>query len=611
MPIVIPVKFAYASRDLWFDPAGVPAEEGDHVICTTERGTEIGLATADPFEVPREELSAPLKPLVRIATDDDIEFAEGLAERGEASMHDFRRLVEKNHLDMKPVAVEYLFGGEKAVFYFAAEERVDFRQLVKDLSAFFHIRVDMRQIGVRDETRLVGGYAHCGQELCCARFGGQFEPVSIRMAKEQDLPLNSSKISGVCGRLMCCLRYEFEAYKDFKSRAPKKKAVIQTPLGKAKIQEYDTPREQLVLRLENGKSFRVNLGDMTCSPDACKKAEEQGCTCRPDTVPRAVLDKIESPDIALALLDLDRAEGRVAQPGMDASDRIASSGPTPRRRRQREEEAARAAGRGRGGRGQAQQARTPRRRSAEGAAAAGADARTAEAQGDKSSRRRRRHVTSEDLNRSFAEAAQKDARRERTRKAEEGTEGRERTRKGGKRGNAAAQAPEASRAAQDGAAKPSRRRRHKSARPAEGQRQAGAPAQDKRASKPQTPSVAEELASSEVRVTRRRPGDKGGEKRADRAPGDAPRADESRSERSERTGRPRRQHTRASQGQAPGREGGAAGERASRPPRQAPDASGAPEGDGSSCPRRRRRRRSGGQGGQNGQGGAPSAPASE
>ena len=109
------------------------------------------------------------------------------------------------------------------MFYFAAEERVDFRQLVKDLSSTLHIRVDMRQIGVRDETRLVGGYAQCGQELCCTRFGGQFEPVSIRMAKEQDLPLNSSKISGVCGRLMCCLRYEFEAYKDFKSRAPKRR----------------------------------------------------------------------------------------------------------------------------------------------------------------------------------------------------------------------------------------------------------------------------------------------------------------------------------------------------------------------------------------------------
>ena len=159
------------------------------------------------------------------------------------------------------------------------------------------------------------------------------------MAKEQDLPLNSAKISGVCGRLMCCLRYEFEAYKDFKSRAPKKKAVIDTPLGKAKIQEYDTPREQLVLRLENGKVFRVDLADMTCS-DACKKrAAEQKCACRPDTVTRDVLEKIESADIALALMELDRENGVDVGDGLRTADRIVTSGPTPRRRRQQHADA--------------------------------------------------------------------------------------------------------------------------------------------------------------------------------------------------------------------------------------------------------------------------------
>ena len=256
MPLVVPVKFTYASRDLWFDPQDLDILEADYAICSTERGTEIGLVTADPFEVPQGEIGQPLKPVLRVASDIDLQLADDLAIQGDEAMVDFRRLVKELDLEMKPVGVEYLFGGEKAVFYFAAEERVDFRQLVKDLSSTLHIRVDMRQIGVRDETRLVGGYAQCGQELCCTRFGGQFEPVSIRMAKEQDLPLNSSKISGVCGRLMCCLRYEFEAYKDFKSRAPKKKTLIDTPLGKARIQEYDTPREQLVLRLENGKVFK-------------------------------------------------------------------------------------------------------------------------------------------------------------------------------------------------------------------------------------------------------------------------------------------------------------------------------------------------------------------
>ena len=234
MPTVIPVRMHFCNQDLWFDPQSSGAAKGDHVVVSTERGTEFGLATADPFDAPAEEVKGELKPVLRVATDEDVEKAEELAERGDEAMGVFRELVKANELDMKPVGVEFLFGGEKVVFYFAAEDRVDFRDLVRELASHFHQRVDMRQIGVRDEARLVGGYAPCGQELCCVRFGSDFEPVSIRMAKEQDLPLNSSKISGVCGRLMCCLRYEFEAYRDFKQRAPKKNAVIETPLGKAK-----------------------------------------------------------------------------------------------------------------------------------------------------------------------------------------------------------------------------------------------------------------------------------------------------------------------------------------------------------------------------------------
>ncbi|WP_417230463.1 PSP1 domain-containing protein [Thermophilibacter sp.] len=336
MPTVIPVKFSYIARDLWFDPAGTGAQEGDHVICATERGQEIGLATADAREVAQEELSATighaqLREVVRIATDEDLERADELARRGEESMPAFRRHVTESGLDMKPVGVEYLFDGEKAVCYFAAEERVDFRQLVRDLSREFHVRIDMRQIGVREEAAIVGGYGHCGQELCCRRFATGFDPVSIRMAKEQDLPLNSTKISGACGRLMCCLRYEFEAYRDFKSRAPKRNAVIDTPLGKGKIVEYDTPKEQICLRLENGKQIRVALADMTASEAAHKKSEELGCPCRPDTVTREVLDRLESPDVQMALAELDRKNGVLAEPEVDAADLFVE----PKRRRRR------------------------------------------------------------------------------------------------------------------------------------------------------------------------------------------------------------------------------------------------------------------------------------
>ena len=338
MPTVIPVKFKYAARDLWFDPGDTGAQEGDHVICSTERGQEIGLATMDAIEMDDERLhdtigDAVLKPVLRIATDEDLDHAERLAEYGEEAFPTFRRLVIESGLDMKPVGVEYIFGGEKVVCYFSAEERVDFRQLVRDLSHELHERIDMRQIGVREEAAIIGGFSHCGQELCCARFGKQFEPVSIRMAKEQDLPLNSAKISGACGRLMCCLRYEFEAYRDFKSRAPKRNAVIETPLGKGKIIEYDTPKEQICLRLENGKQVRVALADMEASEAAHKKSEELGCPCRPDTVTRAALDKLESPEIKMALAELDRQNGVVPEEAFDESDIFVETKPRRRRRK--------------------------------------------------------------------------------------------------------------------------------------------------------------------------------------------------------------------------------------------------------------------------------------
>ena len=338
MPNVIPVKLEYAVHELWFDPAGTGAQEGDHVIVMTERGHEIGLAVGDAQKMTNDELNlaighAQLKCVLRLATDDDLEHADALAARGEEAMPVFRRLVSESGLEMKPVGVEYLFDEEKAVCYFAAEDRVDFRQLVRDLSRELHVRIDMRQIGVREEAAIVGGYGHCGQELCCRRFNMSFDPVSIRMAKEQDLPLNSTKVWGACGRLMCYLRYDFEAYRDFKGRAPKRNAVIDTPLGKAKIVEYNTPKEQIVLRIENGKTIRVALADMTASEAACKKSEELGCPCRPDTVSREVLERLQSPDVQMALAELDRKNCVAPMETVNESDIFVET--KKRRRRER------------------------------------------------------------------------------------------------------------------------------------------------------------------------------------------------------------------------------------------------------------------------------------
>ena len=391
MPTVVPVRFRYAVRDLWFDPADADPIEGDHVICSTARGTEIGLVTHDPVEEDEAALEAAtdgseLKPVLRVADEEDLARAEELSDKGDAAMATFRSLVDELGLDMKPVGVEYLFGGEKAVCYFAAEERVDFRQLVREMARTLHERIDMRQIGVREEAALVGGYAHCGQELCCARFGTQFEPVSIRMAKEQDLPLNSSKISGVCGRLMCCLRYEFEAYRDFKQRAPKKNAVIDTPLGKAKIVEYDTPKEELVLRVENGKQIRVALASMTASEAAHKKSEELGCPCRPDTVTRDALEALDSPEVKMALAEIDRANGVVPAEEYQSEDIFVE----PRRKRRRSS-SQREEGASEGQQGQRK--RSQRRHGPEAEAESGAKSAAAgdAAEGaDKPKRRRRR-----------------------------------------------------------------------------------------------------------------------------------------------------------------------------------------------------------------------------
>ncbi len=275
---IAPVTLQYNPKTLWFDPNGLDIHDGDCVIVKTERGTEFGYGS-DICEVEEEAVSKlrELKPVLRVATEEDVARAEELRQKGAEALPVFKQMAAETNEDMHPVMVEYLFDGDKAVFYFEAEERIDFRDLVRKLAAEFHVRVDMRQIGVRDEARLVGGLGHCGQELCCRRLGGEFCPVSIRMAKEQDLSLNPQKISGVCGRLMCCLRYEFEAYKEFKQRAPKVNAKIATPAGTAKVVELDVPRENVKVRMEeDGKTVTFPLSAMDEPPEGANRPNSIG-----------------------------------------------------------------------------------------------------------------------------------------------------------------------------------------------------------------------------------------------------------------------------------------------------------------------------------------------
>lgn len=340
MPTVVGVRLRYAGKVLWFDPTTLTPDEGDHVVVTTERGQEYGEVVSAPRDIPAAGLPAELKPVVRIADEADRDKAASLRERESSELDTFRRLIAKHKLDMKPIGVEHLFDDSKMVLYFVAEERVDFRDLVRDLAAEFHHRIDMRQVGVRDEARMVGGLGHCGQQLCCVRFAGDFQPVSIRMAKEQDLPLNPLKISGLCGRLMCCLRYEYEAYKDFKQRAPKCGSPVETPTGGAKVVALNVPRETVTIRpLEGGGEMTVALEALDCSAG-------RGCPCvlKADAVPQVPTAGVLTGARTPSLREADRSAGAEGDSGGSPSTRkrrestkpAAQSGPALEQRQRSE-----------------------------------------------------------------------------------------------------------------------------------------------------------------------------------------------------------------------------------------------------------------------------------
>lgn len=220
MKTIIGVRFRKAGKIYYFEPNGLEVEVGQHVIVETSRGVEYGTVVLSPREVSDEAITSPLKPVIRLATPEDDAIEAANKEKEKEAMGICREKIAKHELEMRLLDCEYTFDGNKVLFYFTADGRVDFRELVKDLAAVFRIRIELRQIGVRDETKIVGGIGICGRALCCHTYLADFAPVSIRMAKEQNLSLNPTKISGVCGRLMCCLKNEEEAYEELNSRLP-------------------------------------------------------------------------------------------------------------------------------------------------------------------------------------------------------------------------------------------------------------------------------------------------------------------------------------------------------------------------------------------------------
>lgn len=233
MTTVVGVRFKRTGKIYYFDPTSQVIEKDSCVIVETARGQEMGQVVVGPKQVEDTEVVQPLKRVVRSATEDDVKHAEENCVRAKQAYSVALEKIAKHNLPMKLVEAEYTFDDSKLIFYFTADGRVDFRELVKDLASVFRTRIELRQIGVRDEAKIIGGLGPCGRTLCCASFLGDFDPVSIKMAKEQNLSLNPTKISGICGRLMCCLRYEVECYKNGEhkkgGRCPKQQAKPQSP----------------------------------------------------------------------------------------------------------------------------------------------------------------------------------------------------------------------------------------------------------------------------------------------------------------------------------------------------------------------------------------------
>ena len=255
--IIVGIRFRPAGRIYYFDPQGATYPTGQYVIVETVRGIEAGRVVIASKKLPERELSDPLKPVLRLATEDELRMMLSFKSKEKEALVQCARHVQQHDLPMKLVEAEYAFDGSRLTFYFTADERVDFRALVRDLAATFRTRIELRQIGARDQAKLQGGVGVCGKTLCCSSWITDFGVVSIKMAKEQDLPLNPSKISGVCGRLLCCLSYENENYIQAKQNMPQVGARLDTPSGQGKVVSINVPKQSVEVMLESGVIIQI------------------------------------------------------------------------------------------------------------------------------------------------------------------------------------------------------------------------------------------------------------------------------------------------------------------------------------------------------------------
>ena len=277
MTKVIGVRFRTAGKIYFFSPGEFEIKQGDHVIVETARGIEYGRVVSAPKEVDDDSVVQPLKSVIRIATEQDEKTVEKNRQKEKEAFKICQEKIRKHGLDMKLIEAEYTFDNNKVLFYFTADGRIDFRELVKDLAAVFRTRIELRQIGVRDEAKMLGGMGICGRKLCCNTFLSEFAPVSIKMAKEQNLSLNPTKISGVCGRLMCCLKNEQETYEYLNSKLPNVGEKLKTKDGVVgEVQRVDVLRQKVKLIVEDENGDK-EIQEYKIDDLLMRKKKPQGC----------------------------------------------------------------------------------------------------------------------------------------------------------------------------------------------------------------------------------------------------------------------------------------------------------------------------------------------
>ena len=256
------VRFKKAGRIYYFDPAGLELEVNDWVVVETTRGLEVARVVISPKQVLSSEVETPLKPVVRKAEKKEVQHSEEVEAKDKEALIECAKIITRIGLPMKLLSAEYSFDGGHLTFFFSSAERVDFRELVRELAGRFKVRVELRQVGARDEAKICGGFGRCGRQLCCASFLSEFVPISIKMAKEQDLPLNPLKISGVCGRLLCCLAYEHDFYHDMKGKMPRDGQTVSTPMGEARVVGSNPLKETVIVELETQVTLELPVSDV-------------------------------------------------------------------------------------------------------------------------------------------------------------------------------------------------------------------------------------------------------------------------------------------------------------------------------------------------------------